>query len=116
MAEKQAKLPTITFADAGIVAPMDETERVALAPGMTFITTKVEVRPSHKYTEYVVFDGETLDGEPFAAYTASGVILQQAKTMLEKYGAKDGSLNSAILCTVDSKISQTTGRTFLTLA
>jgi len=113
---EQTKLPTVTFADAGIDVPHDDTERVALSAGAVFVALRVEVRPSKKYGEFVVFDGENLDGEPFHAYSASGVVLGQAKTMLLKYGEEDGTLKSAILCTVVSKVSTTTGRTFLSLA
>lgn len=113
---KQTKLPSITFGESGIETPHDDTERVALTAGMIFIATRAEIRPSKKYTEYAVFDGETIDGEEFHAYTASGVILSQAKTMVEKYGTEGGALSAAILCAVESRVSQTTGRTFLTLA
>jgi hypothetical protein len=114
--QTQTKLPTVTFADAGIDVPHDDTERTALVDGTVFVALKVEVRPSKKYGEYVVFDGENLEGEPFHAYSASGVVLGQAKTMLLKYGDEDGTLKSAILCAVVSKVSTTTGRTFLSLA
>lgn len=112
---EETKRPAITYAEAGIDAPQDDTPRVPLVDGSTFIALRAEVRPSKKYGEYVVVDGETLDGDPFHAYTASQVILEQVKTMLAKYGDGDGTLSSAILCSVISRASSTSGRRFLSL-
>ena len=75
---------TVLFGDTGIVAPIDTTERVNLTDGTVFVAQRIEVRPSNKYGEYVVFDGEDLDGKEFQAYSTSWVILQQAKALLEK--------------------------------
>lgn len=107
---------TILFGEAGIAVEQDDTERFPLRDGHVFVALKVEVRPSKKYGEYVVFDGENLDGDEFHAYSASGVITSQGKTMVEKYGGENGVLTAGILCTVVAKQSATTGRTFLTLA
>ncbi len=107
---------TVLFGDTGVVAPIDTTDRVSLSDGVVFIAQRIEVRPSHKYGEYVVFDGEDLDGKEFHAYSASGVVLQQAKALLEKYGGENGNLSHDVLCAVVSKVSTTTGRTFLSLA
>jgi len=107
---------TVLFGDTGVVPPIDTTDRVSLSDGVVFIAQRIEVRPSNKYGEYVVFDGEDLDGKEFHAYSASGVVLQQAKALLEKYGGEKGSLSHDVLCAVVSKVSTTTGRTFLSLA
>lgn len=81
---------TILFGDTGVVAPIDTTERVSLTDGTVFVAQRIEVRPSNKYGEYVVFDGEDLDGREFHAYSASGVVLQQAKALLENTEGKMG--------------------------
>ena len=107
---------TVLFGDTGVVAPIDTTDRVSLTDGAVFVAQRIEVRPSNKYGEYVVFDGEDLDGKEFHAYSASGVVLQQAKALLEKYGGEKGNLSHDVLCAVVSKVSTTTGRTFLSLA
>ena len=106
---------TVLFSETGVVSTMDTTERVSLTDGSVFVAQRIEIRPSTRYGEYVVFDGEDLDGKEFHAYTVSGVVLQQAKALLEKYGGKDGSLSHDILCTVKAFVSETTGRRFYTL-
>lgn len=106
---------TVLFGDTGIVAPIDTTERVSLTDGTVFVAQKIEVRPSNKYGEYVVFDGEDLDGKEFHAYSTSSVILQQAKALLEKYGGENGMLTHDVLCAVKAVVSETTGRRFYTL-
>lgn len=106
---------TVLFGDTGIVAPIDTTERVSLTDGTVFVTQKIEVRPSNKYGEYVVFDGEDLDGKEFHAYSTSSVILQQAKALLEKYGGENGMLTHDVLCAVKAVVSESTGRRFYTL-
>jgi len=106
---------SILFGDTGVVAPIDTTERVSLTDGTVFVAQRIEVRPSNKYGEYVVFDGEDLDGREFHAYSASGVVLQQAKALLEKYGEENGALSHDVLCAVKSMVSETTGRRFYTL-
>ncbi len=106
---------TVLFSDTGVTTPIDTTERVSLTDGTVFVAQRIEVRPSSKYGEYVVFDGEDLDGKEFHAYSASGVVLQQAKALLEKYGGKNGSLSHDVLCGVKSVVSETTGRRFFTL-
>ena len=111
MQERQSVL----FGDTGVVAPIDSTERVSLSDGLVFVAQRIEVRPSSKYGEYVVFDGEDLDGKEFHAYSASGVILQQAKALLEKYGGENGALTHDVLCAVKAVVSETSGRRFYTL-
>ncbi len=106
---------TVLFGDTGVVAPIDPTERVSLTNGAVFVAQRIEIRPSSKYGEYVVFDGEDLDGKEFHAYSASGVVLQQAKSLLEKYGGENGELTHDVLCAVKSVVSETTGRRFYTL-
>jgi hypothetical protein len=106
---------TVLFGDTGVVAPIDTTDRVSLADGAVFVAQKIEVRPSSKYGEYVVFDGEDLDGKEFHAYSASGVVLQQAKALLEKYGGENGALSHDVLCAVKAVVSETSGRRFYTL-
>ena len=106
---------TVLFGETGVVSNMDTTERVPLTDGAVFVAQRIEIRPSTRYGEYVVFDGEDLDGKEYHAYTVSGVVLQQAKALLEKYGGKDGSLSHDILCTVKAFVSETTGRRFYTL-
>ena len=106
---------TVLFGDTGVVAPIDQTERVSLTDGAVFVAQRIEVRPSSKYGEYVVFDGEDLDGNEYHAYSASGVILQQAKALLEKYGGDNGVLSNDVLCAVKAVVSETTGRRFYTL-
>jgi hypothetical protein len=106
---------TVLFGDTGVVTPIDTTDRVSLSDGAVFVAQKIEVRPSNKYGEYVVFDGEDLDGKEFHAYSASGVVLQQAKALLEKYGGENGSLSHDVLCGVKAVVSETTGRRFYTL-
>ena len=106
---------TVLFGDTGVVTPLDTTDRVSLTDGAVFVAQKIEVRPSSKYGEYVVFDGEDLDGKEFHAYSASAVVLQQAKTLLEKYGGEKGSLSHDVLCAVKAIVSETTGRRFYTL-
>lgn len=107
---------TVLFADTGVVAPTDTVERVPLTDGLVFVAQRIEVRPSLKYGSYVVFDGEDLDGKEFYGYSTSGVILQQAKALLEKYGGNDGVLNVGVLCGVRAIVSESTGRKFYTLA
>lgn len=106
---------SVLFGDTGVVAPIDTTERVSLTDGTVFVAQRIEVRPSSKYGEYVVFDGEDLDGREFHAYSASGVVLQQAKALLEKYGGENGALSHDVLCAVKGVVSETTGRRFYTL-
>ena len=106
---------TVLFGDTGIVAPIDTTERVSLTDGTVFAAQRIEVRPSNKYGEYVVFDGEDLDGKEFHAYSTSSVILQQAKALLEKYGGENGKLTVDVLCSVKAVVSESTGRRFYTL-
>ena len=106
---------SILFGDTGVVAPIDTTERISLTDGTVFVAQRIEVRPSNKYGEYVVFDGEDLDGKEFHAYSASSVVLQQAKALLEKYGGENGSLSHDVLCAVKAMVSETTGRRFYTL-
>ena len=107
---------TVLFADTGVVAPTDTVERVPLTDGVVFVAQRIEVRPSLKYGHYVVFDGEDLDGKEFHGYSTSGVILQQAKALLEKYGGNDGVLTVGVLCGVRAIVSESTGRKFYTLA
>ena len=109
------KRQTVLFGDTGVVAPIDTTDRVSLTDGAVFVAQRIEVRPSNKYGEYVVFDGEDLDGKEFHAYSASSVVLQQAKALLEKYGGENGALTHDVLCAVKSVVSETTGRRFYTL-
>lgn len=111
MTERQ----TILFGDTGVVAPIDTTDRVSLTDGMIFVAQKIEVRPSNKYGEYVIFDGEDLEGKDFHGYTTSSVVLQQAKALLEKYGGEKGALTHDVLCAVKSVVSESTGRRFFTL-
>lgn len=106
---------TICFSETGISAPTDDVERVALTDGTVFVVQRIEIRPSLKYGEYVVFDGEDLDGEEFHGYSTSGVILQQAKALLDKYGGKDGTLTVGVHCSVKAVVSESTGRKFYTL-
>ena len=106
---------TYRFAELGIGAPTDDVERVPLTDGVKFIANKIEIRPSLKYGEYVVFDGEDLDGKEFHGYSTSGVILQQAKALLEQFGGKDGTLAVNVICEVRALISESTGRKFYTL-
>jgi hypothetical protein len=107
---------TVLFADTGVVAPTDDVERVPLTDGVVFVAQRIEVRPSLKYGHYVIFDGENLEGEEFHGYSTSGVILQQAKALLEKYGGNDGVLTVGVLCGVRAIVSESTGRKFYTLA
>ena len=109
------KRQTICFSDTGISGPIDDVERVGLTDGTVFVAQRIEIRPSHKYGEYVVFDGEDLEGKEFHGYSTSGVILQQAKALLDKYGGKDGTLTVDVLCTVRALVSESTGRKFYTL-
>ena len=106
---------TVLFGDTGVVAPIDTTDRVRLTDGMVFVAQKIEVRPSNAYGEYVVFDGEDLDGKDFHAYSTSSVVLQQAKALLEKYGGENGALTHDVMCAVKSVLSVNTGRRFFTL-
>ena len=110
-----SKRQTICFSETGIGAPTDDVERVALTDGTVFVAQKIEIRPSLKYGEYVVFDGEDLEGKEFHGYSTSGVILQQAKALLNKFGGKDGTLTVGILCSVKALVSRSTGRKFYTL-
>lgn len=107
---------TVLFGDTGVVAPIDTTERMSLTDGTVFVAKKIEIRPSSKYGEYVVFDGEDLEGKAFHGYTTSSVILQQAKALLERYGGENGTLSHDVLCAVKAVVSVTTGRRFYTLA
>lgn len=106
---------TVLFGDTGIVAPIDTTDRVSLSDGTVFVAQRIEIRPSNKYGEYVVFDGEDLEGKEFHAYSTSGVILQQAKALLEKYGGENGMLTHDVMCAVKAVVSESTGRRFYTL-
>lgn len=106
---------TVLFGDTGIVAPIDTNERVPLTDGVVFVAQRIEVRPSTKYGEYVVFDGEDIDGKEFHAYSASSVILQQAKALLEMYGGENGDLTHDVICAVKAVVSASTGRRFYTL-
>ena len=106
---------TYRFAELGIGNPTDDVERVPLTDGVKFVAKKIEVRTSNRYGEYVVFDGENLDGEEFHGYSTSGVILQQAKALLEQFGSKDGTLSVNVICEVRALISESTGRKFYTL-
>lgn len=112
MTERQ----TVLFADTGVVEPVDSTERTALTDGVIFVAQRIEIRRSNKYSEYVVFDGEDLEGREFHGYTTSSVILQQAKALLEKFGGENGALTHDVLCAVKAIVSETTGRRFYTLA
>lgn len=105
----------VLFGDTGVVAAIDSTDRVSLTDGSVFVAQRIEIRPSTKYGEYVVFDGEDLDGKEYHAYSVSSVILQQAKALLEKYGGDNGSLTHDVLCAVKAVVSETTGRRFYTL-
>jgi hypothetical protein len=107
---------TVIFGDTGVVAPTDTVERVPLTDGTVFVAQRIEVRQSNKYGEYVVFDGENLEGKEFHGYSTSSVILQQAKALLERYGGEDGNLTTDVLCAVKSVVSKSTGRRFYTLA
>ena len=107
---------TVLFGDTGVVGPVDTTERTALTDGVVFAAQRIEIRPSTKYGEYVVFDGEDLDGKDFHAYSTSSVVLQQAKALLEKYGGENGVLSLDVLCAVRAVMSESTGRRFYTLA
>lgn len=106
---------TVLFGDTGVVAPIDTTERISLTNGTVFVAQRIEIRPSSKYGEYVVFDGEDLEGKAFHGYTTSSVILQQAKALLERYGGENGALSHDVLCAVKAVVSETTGRRFYTL-
>jgi len=112
MTERQ----TVLFADTGVVEPIDSTERKALTNGVVFVAQRIEIRRSNKYSEYVIFDGEDLEGKAFHGYTTSSVILQQAKALLERYGGENGALSHDVLCAVKAVVSETTGRRFYTLA
>ena len=112
MTERQ----TVLFADTGVVGPVDTTERTALTDGVVFVAQRIEVRRSNKYSEYVVVDGEDIEGKTFHGYSTSSVILQQAKALLEKYGGENGALSHDVLCAVKAVVSETTGRRFYTLA
>jgi len=110
----------IRFAELGIGTPTDDVERVPLTDGMVFVIQRIEIRPSIKcpsleYGHYVIFDGENLDGEEFHGYSTSGVILQQAKALLEQLGGEDGRLSVGVLCSVKELVSESTGRKFYTL-
>ena len=107
---------TVLFADTGVVEPIDSTERTALTDGVIFVAQRIEIRRSNKYSEYVIFDGEDLEGKAFHGYTTSSVILQQAKALLERYGGENGALSHDVLCAVKAVVSETTGRRFYTLA
>ena len=106
---------TVLFSDTGVTTPIDTTERVRLSDGTVFVAQRIEIRPSNIYGEYVVFDGEDLDGKAFHAYSTSSVVLQQAKALLEKYGGEKGALTHDVLCTVKSVLNVNTGRRFFTL-
>ena len=106
---------TIRFGETGIGAPTADIDRVLLTDGMVFVAHRIEVRPSLVYGYYVVFDGEDFNGEEFHGYSTSCVILQQAKTLLEKYGGKDGTLAVGVLCSVKELIGEKTGRRVCTL-
>ena len=101
---------TIRFGETGIGAPTADIDRVLLTDGMVFVAHRIEVRPSLVYGYYVVFDGVDFNGEEFHGYSTSCAILQQAKSLLEKYGGKDGTLTVGVLCSVKELISKTTGR------
>ena len=106
---------TMRFAELGIGLSTDDVERVPLNDGVKFVAKKIEVRTSNRYGEYVVFDGEYLNGEEFHGYSTSGVILQQAKALLDRFGSKDGTLAVNVICEVRALISESTGRKFYTL-
>jgi hypothetical protein len=106
---------TVLFSETGVVTTMDTTERVNLTDGSVFVAQRIEIRPSSRYGEYVVFDGEDLDGKEYHAYSVSGVVLQQAKALLQKYGGENGALTHDVLCTVKAFVSESTGRRFYTL-
>lgn len=106
---------TVLFADTGIGTSIDDTKRVPLTDGMVFVAQRIEIRPSLKYGQYVVFDGENIEGEEFHGYSTSGVILQQAKALLDKYGGENGMLTVGVLCSVKALVSESTGRKFYTL-
>lgn len=106
---------TFRFAELGIGTSTDDVERVPLRDGVVFVAQRIEIRPSLKYGNYVVFDGENLEGEEFHGYSTSGVILQQARALLENYGGKDGTLSVGVLCSVKELVSESTGRKFYTL-
>ncbi len=106
---------TVLFADTGVVGPVDTTERTALTDGVVFVAQRIEVRRSNRYSEYVVIDGEDLEGKAFHGYSTSSVILQHAKAILEKYGGENGALSHDILCAVKAVVSETTGMRFCTL-
>ena len=106
---------TVLFGETGVTSNMDTTERVPLTDGAVFVAQRIEIRPSTRYGEYVVIDGEDLDGKEYHAYTVSGVVLQQAKALLDKYGGENGALTHDVLCTVKAFVSETTGRRFYTL-
>ena len=110
-----SKRQTIRFAELGIGSSTDDVERLPLKDGVTFVAQRIEIRPSLKYGYYVIFDGENLDGEEFHGYSTSGVILQQARALLENYGGKDGTLSVGVLCSVKALVSESTGRKFYTL-
>lgn len=107
------KIKVITIADTGIIAELEEKDRMALAAGMSLIIEKIVMRKSRKYGTYAVFDGENLDGEKMHYFTMSGVLTSQAEALLEKYGDDDGNLSSPILASVISKKSEG-GRFYLT--
>ncbi len=103
----------MTFAETGIT---DDTPRTPIAPGMTFSIVGCAVRKSAKYdSEYVTIEARNLEGEPIALYSNSGVVVNQCKALLDKYGDGTGALNVEVLCTVEQR-SSNNGRTFYTLA
>lgn len=111
-----SKRQTFRFAELGIGSSIDDVERVPLTDGVKFVAQKIEVRRSNKYGEYVVFDGEDLNGEQvFHGYSTSGVIIEQAKALLEQFGSEDGTLSVNVICEVRALISESTGRKYYTL-
>ncbi len=107
---------TLLFAETGLATIIDDVDRVALTDGSLFIAEKIEIRPSRNYGEYAVIDGQDFQEQEFHAYTTSGVILSQAKALLEKFGDREGHLTPPITCSVVAKISSSSGHRFLMVA
>lgn len=108
----------ITFESTGLGTTIDETERVPLQPGMSFIVENIQIRKSPKFGDYAVFDGATEAEEPFHGYTTSGVIVEQARRILENFatpGNAEGALETMLFCKVIERRSTTSGRMYLTL-
>lgn len=106
----------ITFAETGITL-FDSVERKKVVPGDIFTIRAVKIRDSKKYDEYTTFDGVDEEGNEVHLYTTSGVILSQAKEIVELYGIpdnRDGLLSAEILVAVESRPSEN-GRNFMLL-